>query len=253
MTLWATNRWLRFRVLNPGEERARSLLEESHPLRRLGLVTSRNDWTISSQTRLLLYHMVETTQPRRIIECGSGTSTIIFADYAARHDQGGRPAPLIWSIDHDGHWMEATRKSLEERGLAKYVRLVHAPIDERLVFGKSMQGYRLPPSVRAELAAAEAFDFCLIDGPPHTVGRFASLPTVAGYLAPGAVVLLDDAFRPDEQAAWKLWREHYPKSLVHSRLILTHRGMAMGRWYPRDLAGLQASSGEPMAAGTAHS
>jgi hypothetical protein len=51
-------------------------------------------------------------------------------------------------------------------------------------------------------------DLLLVDGPPGSLGemaRYPALHALENQLAPNAVVILDDAGRPDEQGIVRRW------------------------------------------------
>ena len=83
----------------------------------------------------------------------------------------------------------------------------------------------------ADLAGADGFDLCLIDGPPKQYGRTGSLVIAAPYLAKQAVVMLDDALRQGERDAMAEWRAAWPQTLGEPRLVLAdHHGLAVADW-----------------------
>jgi predicted O-methyltransferase YrrM len=221
----ALETWLGYRVFDPSTATASEVLGRLDFLDPKVLEPT-TGYSLSVITRLVLLNTLEAQKPRRILELGGGVSTLIFAAYAAR--RGGDAS--IWSIDHDAGWLDQTRQSLEEAGLAGPVRLIHAPLAEREIGGIRCTAYLLPDSELEEHSGSEGFDSCFIDGPPAAVGRGPCLPLVAPYLAPGATILLDDALRPDEQAAWNDWLRRYPGRLGATRLLLTDRGLLVGRW-----------------------
>ena len=53
-----------------------------------------------------------------------------------------------------------------------------------------------------------------IDGPPETTGkmvRYPALPLLINNLSPDTVVIVDDAFRKDEQEMIGRWLENFPE------------------------------------------
>lgn len=233
LALWAklpasAKVWLWHQVFEPNEQWAHELLSGDHPLSRLELPSS-NGWNLSPLTRLLLYQTIERKRPARMIEFGGGVSTTILADYARRHGLGDDGDPVICSVDHDENWLRLTQENLTRLGLADRVRFVHAPLAQRRFGDVEFMAYDVPDDVLGACAADHGFDLCLVDGPPQPVGRGPCLLLAASYLAPGALLLLDDFSRDEEQAVWRQWRERYPH-LKQSRLILTSRGLARGTW-----------------------
>jgi predicted O-methyltransferase YrrM len=216
-------------VLTPGEAQALAVLRRHPTLARLELPPS-DDWSLDATTLMLLMQFLEADQPGAILEFGTGKSTLVFAAHAASQVRLGQPAPQLFAVDHDSRWLELTRQQLEANGLAGYVQLILAPLSVQSFAERSQQAYSFSAEDRRKLAQAGGLDLCLIDGPPGEVGRSGSLPLVAEYLRPGALVLLDDANRPDERQIWKQWQTQYRSAMAQPRILLTPKGLAAARW-----------------------
>jgi hypothetical protein len=127
--------------------------------------------------------------PGPILECGSGLTTVLAALSA--------PAQPVWSLEHIEEWRRYVQ-----------MRLMFARTDANVLltplasFGR-FQWYRLPA------ALPNAFPLVICDGPPGTTpgGRYGLLPLVRERLPKGAVILLDDAERSNEQAVLKRWQD----------------------------------------------
>lgn len=221
-------RWLRYRIFEPAEEYARSILDRDQTLGALPWPAP-NWYSLSPISRIVFHGLLESMAPCRIVELGSGVSTLISAAYAVRRGLATN-GPVVWSIDHDAGWLEETRRLLDRAGLSYSVRLIHAPLEEREINGVQTVTYAIPSSALAEATGPHGFDVCLIDGPPRTFGRRGCLPVLASYLSEGATILLDDSLRSGEQEAWREWLRTYRGCLSKTRLMLTDRGMLMGRW-----------------------
>ena len=130
-----------------------------------------------------------------VLECGSGLTTVLLTVICE-----ARKIPFA-ALEHDANWFEIARTALSYLGISGG-HLRHAPLKE---FGEfawyDCRTAVLPPS----------FDFVLCDGPPGSThgGRYGLLPIMASRLAPGCVVLLDDADREGEQAVLKRWNERF--------------------------------------------
>lgn len=223
----AAREWLGYRVFSAASDFAQQLLEGEARLEGLNLYTP-NPFSLSPVTRVVLNDLLNRIKPSRVLELGSGVSTLISA--ASLAQWGPTNSKFVYSIDHDESWLEVTRGLLTRAGLDGFVRLIHAPLQERNVYGETYTTYDLPEKVLLE-AGAKGFDLCLIDGPPRQVGRTSCLPLVASFLASNATILLDDAYRAGEQAAWAAWRRSYPRQLHSTQLLLTDRGMLSGSWH----------------------
>ncbi len=128
-----------------------------------------------------------------ILECGSGLTTLILGATASPRAQH------IISLENSPEWGARTRRHLRLAGLHR-VRLHVAPLrshGESDWYDVPVRG--LPP----------AFHLVVCDGPPGTTrgGRAGLLPAMRGRLAPGCVILLDDAGREHERELGIRWRD----------------------------------------------
>src|SRR4051812_35764538 len=85
----------------------------------------------------------------RIVECGSGESTVAIARLLAERGSG-----RLHTLEHDPRWHAATAARLREAGVASRVELLLAPI--RGGWYDRTAADRLPAAV----------DLLLVDGPP---------------------------------------------------------------------------------------
>jgi predicted O-methyltransferase YrrM len=152
---------------------------------------------------LLMRHVVELLaerRPRLVVECGSGSSTVILAR-CLRRLGGGR----LVSLEHDPEFAGRTLEQLRLHGLTDLVTLVTAPLIDRPTPDGHVLRWYAPVY---ESALREPVDLLLVDGPPGAGGpraRYPAVPLLAPHLAPGCVVLLDDGDRPDERAIAETW------------------------------------------------
>jgi predicted O-methyltransferase YrrM len=188
-------------------------------------------WSISPMTLLLLGRFLEDRRPTRIVEFGGGVSTLAFATHASREAKAGRVSSVI-SFEHDADWLDKTRAMLDEFGLAEHVEFVHAPLAEATVYGRRQVAYAPPVGFDTTMSGGPGIDLVFIDGPPGTTGRLGSLAVVEPYLADGAMILLDDAFREGERRAWATWRRETSGRMRRSRILGTSRGLASASWVP---------------------
>lgn len=130
-----------------------------------------------------------------VLEIGSGLTTLIIGSVAGRR---GLP---VWTLEHHPEFFRNTEATLKRYSLNN-VHLTLAPLRDYGDF------YWYDPPIN-ELPR----DFSLIvaDGPPGDVkgGRFGLLPVLRSHFASGAVVLLDDAERPQEKAVLQKWASEY--------------------------------------------
>lgn len=148
-------------------------------------------WALDRHTAHELAAYLHTTQPRVVVESGSGMSTVILAEYAARI------GAQVVSLEHQPRYAEDTEQALRERGLSQYadVRLSHL-VDVATPAG-ARPWYSAP--------VPEGIDFALIDGPPAAVKRTAALYALWPHLADQWTAWVDDADRDGERRAVALW------------------------------------------------
>lgn len=147
-----------------------------------------------------LRHIVNTIarlRPTNVVELGAGASTLIAARALALHG-GGK----LTSFDQHAGFVKATRAWLADNGLT--VDLRHAPLEA--------EGDDWPGRWYAVEGVPDRIDLIIIDGPPwsvHPLVRGAA-DRLFDRLAPGGVILLDDAARPGERLVTRRWRKRWP-------------------------------------------
>jgi predicted O-methyltransferase YrrM len=133
----------------------------------------------------------------RIVECGSGISTVILARLLRQLGGGA----TITSLEHDAGWASLVTDMLRRESLGNVARVVHAPL----------QGAPAWYALSAVAETPERIDLLVVDGPPaHASGhghrRAPALGIFAPRLTPTATVLLDDVNRPGEREVLAGWQ-----------------------------------------------
>ncbi len=120
----------------------------------------------SLESSAFLYSFARATQPRTIVDLGSGFSSLVLRKYAAEATNN----PTVWSVDDHGGWLEKTAEFLQQQG---------CPSDNLLEWPNT--------------AAIDDLKFDLIF---HDMGnmttRAAALPWVTDHLSDRGYVILDD-------------------------------------------------------------
>jgi hypothetical protein len=144
--------------------------------------------------------LVTERRPRLVVECGSGSSTVVLAR-CLRRLGGGR----LVSLEHDPEFARRTLEQLHLHGLADLVTLVTAPLVERPgPDGRSLRWYA--PAYESVLR--EPIDLLVVDGPPGAGdprARYPAVPLLLPYLAARCAILLDDGNRADEREIAETW------------------------------------------------
>jgi Methyltransferase domain len=171
-----------WQILRPLLDRGGYLPWTTGSMRPAGLVTVCNDVVHGARTR--------------VVECGSGVSTVVLARLLRERRAGG-----VVALEHDAHWAAFVRDQLRREALEDVARVVDAPL-------------RGDPPWYAPAALAEVpaqVDLLVIDGPPaggrdDGTSRAPALAWFAPRLVDGATVVLDDIARAGEREVVAGWQ-----------------------------------------------
>ncbi|TQF00122.1 MAG: class I SAM-dependent methyltransferase [Spiribacter salinus] len=178
-----------------------SRLRPRHPL------PNTRGWAASPDFLRIVMDEVLEKSPKKILELGSGTSTVTIG-YALEKLGSGN----LWSLDHDAAYLSTTRHIIDLHGLQDRVFSVHAPLVS--IAGYDTKWYDLTDF------AETGIDMLVIDGPPAgdaPNARCPALPILFERLSPGAVVILDDADREGEKQCVEAWIKRFPELRVEHR------------------------------------
>lgn len=163
---------------------------------------STGGFAIDSQALAHLVALVEEHRPRKILELGSGTSTI-WLGYLCR----SIGAQLV-TLDHLGEYLTLTRSAVDRHHLTDRVDTRFAPLEEVEVDGDPYDWYSL-----GALDDLTDIDMVVVDGPPASTGsmaRYPALPMILERLSDEVTVILDDAQREDEAETVQRWQAALP-------------------------------------------
>lgn len=159
-------------------------------------------WAGSPDFLLELARHARSARPLVVVECSSGVSTVVLARCLQLNGAG-----TLYSLEHDSAYARLTRAELLRHGLQDWAQVLDAPLQDHALGGEHWPWYGL-----AALPPGLAIDLLVIDGPPQATGKLARYPAgplLFPQLAPAGTVFLDDAQRPDEQAALARWRAEF--------------------------------------------
>lgn len=196
-------------------------------------------WPISSDVGLYLLHLIDSNDYDCIIEFGSGTSTVLFAEAMLNkskrrvgqigvedvYPEGSKnekdlavglptaqdiPRQIV-AFEHDKRYLGETTEMLEARSLRYLVNLVHSPLIETQIGESNWLYYDCAQQLKAlsELLANPSRILVLVDGPPQQVGEKARYPALHMLLQHLAVhsfdILVDDYSRKAERQMVTEW------------------------------------------------
>jgi predicted O-methyltransferase YrrM len=189
---------------------------------RPSLPLATGNWAASCDFLALLARTILLRRPRLVLECGSGSSTVVAA-YALKRAGGGR----LVSLDHAEEYAERTRAELAAHGLRDVAEVRVAPLEPCApVDGLTTSWY----ATRA-IDDLQGIDLLVVDGPPafpDPTARIGALPVLGERLSPDGIVLLDDADRAGERSCIARWQAMDPA--LQAELVRTDKGAAVLTW-----------------------
>jgi hypothetical protein len=131
----------------------------------------------------------------RIVECGSGVTTVVLARLLRE-----RGAGWLVALEHDRHWAALIQAQLRREALEGTACVLDAPLEGEPSW--------YAPARLAEIP--EEIDLLVVDGPPayapgHQTRRAPALPRLDARLVAGAAVVLDDIARVGEREVLAGW------------------------------------------------
>ena len=161
--------------------------------------------------RTLVNHIFE-QKPERVLELGSGVSTLVMAHVLNR--TGGH----VTALEQDAEYAQKTRDTIRLHGLEETATVVHAPLRSFDIAGEEWLWYDWNG-----LNDATMFDLLFVDGPSGNVqslARYPGLPLLNDQLDDGCTIVLDDAHREEEQKVAKRWLTENPLLVREEHLNL---------------------------------
>ena len=187
-------------------------------LDRLGLahdaLPNLGSWKADTVLLHRIVDLIERTRPQVVVELGCGATSLVIAR-ALQLNGGGR----LYGFDQHAEFVEQTAQWLA--GYAVDAELRPAPIVPDPSEWSS-HWYELP-------VVPEAIDLLIIDGPPWALNPFirGRAEVLFDHLAPGGIVMLDDAARPGERVVARRWRRRWPQ--MRFTFLAGGKGTLMGQ------------------------
>lgn len=180
-----------------------------------GALPNLGSWKADTGFLHRIVDAVEELKPRVVVELGAGASTLVCAKAMQKNGQG-----KLFSFDQHADFVTATGEWLAGEGVEAHIRC--APLTA------SIEGW---PGRWYELGnVPEQIDLIIIDGPPWAVHPFVrgAAEVLFERLAPGGIILLDDAARPGERIVAHRWRSNWP-DITFERAKGSSKGTLVGR------------------------
>jgi hypothetical protein len=182
-------------------------------------------WSLDVEAINYVEEDVKKIRPQRILEFGSGISTLCLAQFLTEI-HGKEPEVRIYSVEQDENFAMETEKLIRDQGFGQFVRILHVPLIKGVVEGVDYYSYDLGSI--GEITNGIKFDYCLIDGPSGKAlnARFATLPLIKKHLNNRARFVLDDALRTRELLVAEKW-QRLPYLKIQG-VVLLAKGVLIG-------------------------
>lgn len=142
------------------------------------------------------------SRPNKVVECGSGWSTVLIA--ACLQELG---AGRVVALEHDEKFALRTRNLLATFGCSARAEVRMAPLTSQTVEGDRRVWY----DAGAVKSINGPIDILLVDGPPGNLDsyiRYPAVPLLDREFAEECVIFLDDGYRDDEARIAHRWGEY---------------------------------------------
>jgi len=182
--------------LAPGRDIGDHVLSEWLGEEELGM------WTMAVDTLEALGRMVAARRPALIMEFGSGVSTLCLGQFM-RTSGCVSAGPAVISIEQSQEYAQKTRDLLSKHGLSDVCDVLHAPLQPCEFEGEASVCYAIDGGQLSASLGERGVDLLVVDGPAGD--RFPTALSVAEFLSPKAMIVLDDAWRDAELEVARRW------------------------------------------------
>ena len=156
-------------------------------------------------------HCVDEMRPTRVLELGSGLSTLVMAYALEANGQGE-----VFALEDNAAHAIKTRRLLAAHGLDEYAHVLDAPLRSVDLCGERHEWYALD-NLRSDLK----FELLFVDGPAGHLAagmRYPALLILRQRIASNAVIFVDDTDRKHESAMVERWLARYPEIMIDDAL-----------------------------------
>lgn len=177
-------------------------------------------WPVSLPMANWLAAAIHSLRRSSVLEFGPGWSSLIIAEALAANG-GGR----LTSIEHQPQYVRPDVWHRVQQKSSVDAVLVVTELRRTLSTHGLLWTYR---GLRRRIRSRAPFDLVFIDAPPSPqYGRIATVHDAYPFLAPGAVIILDDAARAQERTAVARWLATYPSLQLVVLDVAAGRGIGV--------------------------
>ncbi len=166
-------------------------------------------------------------QRTKIVEFGSGISTILMARLLSQNGIKGR----IYSVEEDSEWSKIISDILEKEGLKNFVEFINAPLaSSQLSLQENVKWYS-GEILGAKFNSITDIDLVLVDGPSAwheeiQFARYPAFPFLKDKLASCFSFYLDDVNRFGEKKILEHWEKEMQVKFLYlsNTFAVTRKG-----------------------------
>lgn len=178
-------------------------------------------WAMSEEACRLLGTFVRWVRPHRVLEFGSGFSSVVIASELARNQTG-----RLVSIDNSPRWSQAARDMTQKQGFLERVEFHCFPLGVRVYHAVPCVCYKIPSTFYERRGL---YDFVVVDGPHVDVGRDGALFEGFSRLKVGSYMLLDDCKASFMKRMLAKWSALFRDSIVYAQALDIGNGITIIR------------------------
>lgn len=163
------------------------------------------NWALSTNSCQFLATLVRHIKPERVIEFGSGYSSLIVGEELRKKGSG-----VLHSIDNSRTWnRRAKDEAAKHPRLAQHIQFYRFPLGMRIYGSQPVIGFKIPASF---YFSPQPYDMVVIDAPHVDVNRDSVLYEIFPHVKLGGFLFCDDCNASYMQWTLKRWEERYPDS-----------------------------------------
>ncbi len=178
-------------------------------------------WAMSDEACRLVGVFIRWARPRRVLEFGSGFSSVVIAGELARQ-QAGR----LDSIDNSPQWSQAAREMAQSQDLLERIEYHCFSLGLRIYHGMPCVFYKIPSTFYEHRGP---YDLVIVDGPQADVGRDGALLESFKRLKVGGYMILDDCKSSHMERTLAKWKMLFRHSVFYGEALDIGNGIGIIR------------------------
>lgn len=160
------------------------------------------NWSAAADFLKIISDHCLNRKPEIIVECSSGTSSLILAKCCQLNNHGH-----VYSLENGEEFALQTQAYLTDHSLSNYSDVIFSPLKEYSINGEIYNWYDFEKLPELEI------NMLVVDGPPGFIqkkSRYPAAPLLSNMMAKDCIIFLDDAAREDEKGIVELWLRDAP-------------------------------------------